>query len=416
MGQVFLARHLDRPNTTVVVKMMKPHIAAQPKLCDMFRDEIRSMARLRHPYLVSLLDASFNDPAGPFLVMEYAPGITLQALLAKEKHLSPGHTGLILGCLCQALEAAQSIGMVHRDLKPANLMIIEAGTEQESLRVMDFGFALLNDRPHLSLEKLSGAKRLPTQGTPAYISPEALRGDSIDTRADIYSTGVILYEMLTGCGPFPYASNDQLLWAHVNQRPQSFADVGAGHLPPKLERVVHRCLEKYPVERPASPRELAELYSEAIDIDVWEATLPPEWKAPPPLLAEAAAPPLARPADANTLIRDFDAWMPESIAIIKVRGFVEDHTGQILSSEAGRIRIRLGKVPSLRNGFLLSKPKEEPVEVDLYMERPNPRENELHLTVHFRPPHGYYPPDKSLWHARCGEIYNSLRSYLMARS
>src|SRR5947209_6012793 len=97
----------------------------------------------------------------------------------------------LLGMLGHALDAAHHVGVVHRDLKPANLMVTDAGTPQESLRVMDFGLAQLTLKPHFSAERLAGAPITSAMGTPSYVCPEQLRGDEVDARADIYSVGVV---------------------------------------------------------------------------------------------------------------------------------------------------------------------------------------------------------------------------------
>ncbi len=164
MGQVWLAHPLGQPERRVVVKVMHPTIATQPRFRQLFEREIQSMTKLRHPYVVQLLDSSSNDPQGPCLVMEYVPGITLEALLEKQRRLAVGHVGLLLGFLCHALEAAHAVGIVHRDLKPANLMVVGADTLDESLRVMDFGLAQFAGKPHFTAERLAGAAQTTASG------------------------------------------------------------------------------------------------------------------------------------------------------------------------------------------------------------------------------------------------------------
>jgi serine/threonine protein kinase len=415
MGSVYRARSLDRPDQDVVVKVMLPHVAAQPRFGHLFEREVQSLASLRHPYIVRLIDSAIDARHGPCLVMELVSGITLEALLAKTRMMSVGRTGLLLGSLCHALDSAHSAGVVHLDLKPANLMIVAAGTLDESLRVMDFGLARFSSKPHITLERLAGERPSYVQGTPCYICPEQLRGDSVDARSDLYSVGVMLFEMLMGQSPFPHQDIDKILSAHVYETPPSFAAMGIRGVPPGVEQTVQICLAKYPAERPGSARELAKMYSEAIGLDIWDAAAPPE------LPGSAPAPVVAKPTsdeERNAIVHHFHAWMPEVIAVVKLRGFLEDKGGQVIESAPGVLRIRLGlkkaqEAPD-RFGAVKSK-RERPIEIEMRMEKPDAKKNVLQVTVLFRPftdPVLLFVPD---WRKRCEEIYKDLQSYLMAR-
>src|SRR6185295_10574451 len=201
MGRVYLAKQSDL-GRQVVVKVMHDHVASDPKFRDRFQRETLLMARFQHPYAVTLYDASLSDPLGPCIVMEYIKGITLDALLQKHGRMSPGRVSRLLGQLCEVLQAAHAEGIVHRDLKPANLMVVDADTPYEKIKVMDFGLAKLIDastRP-LHTQKVTNADF--AVGTPGYISPEQVRGDEMDHRSDLYSVGVIVFELLTGKLPF----------------------------------------------------------------------------------------------------------------------------------------------------------------------------------------------------------------------
>ncbi|MBV9123270.1 MAG: serine/threonine protein kinase, partial [Planctomycetes bacterium] len=180
MGVVYLARQRDL-GRHVVVKVMHDHIAADPKFRERFQRETLLMARFQHPYAVTLLDASLDDPQGPCIVMEYIRGITLDVLLEKNQHrLSPARVGRLLGQLCEVLYAAHNQGIVHRDLKPGNLMIVDADTPYEKLKVMDFGLAKLHGRD--KFRPLTQSEGEFAIGTPAYISPEQVRGEKTDHR------------------------------------------------------------------------------------------------------------------------------------------------------------------------------------------------------------------------------------------
>src|SRR5437762_3880693 len=130
MGRVYLARQNDL-GRQVVVKVMHDHIATDPKFRDRFQRETLLMARFQHPYVVTLFDASLNDPQGPCIVMEYIRGITLDTLLHRNNRLTPARVGRLVRQLRAALHAAHDLGIIHRDLKPANLMVVDPDTPYE---------------------------------------------------------------------------------------------------------------------------------------------------------------------------------------------------------------------------------------------------------------------------------------------
>ena len=132
MGRVYLARQIDL-GRQVVVKVMHDHIAADPKFRERFQRETLMMARFQHPYVVTLYDASLNDPQGPCIIMEYVRGVPLDVLLHKNGRLTPQRVGRLVGLLCEALQAAHAEGIIHRDLKPANLMVVDADTPREKV-------------------------------------------------------------------------------------------------------------------------------------------------------------------------------------------------------------------------------------------------------------------------------------------
>src|SRR2546429_1137750 len=239
MGKVYLARQTDL-GRQVVVKVMHDHIAADAKFRERFQRETLLMARFQHPYVVTLYDASLNDPQGPCIVMEYIRGITLDTLLQRNTRLTPGRAGRLLAQLCEALQAAHAEGIIHRDLKPANLMVVDPDTPYEMIKVMDFGLAklLAPDFKQVTVTNTEFAV-----GTPGYMCPEQARGEEMDGRGDLYSVGVILYEMLTGRQPFAGKSTMDVLLAHATEEPPSFARIGAaGVVAPAIERAVRSCL------------------------------------------------------------------------------------------------------------------------------------------------------------------------------
>src|SRR5262245_12570275 len=273
MGRVYLARQLDLQRQ-VVVKVMHDHIAADETFRERFQRETLLMARFQHPYAVTLYDASLNDPQGPCIVMEYIKGVTLDTLLHSNKRLDPVRVGRLLFQLCEVLQAAHAEGIVHRDLKPANLMVVDPDTPYELIKVMDFGLAkLLGPESKVTVTNHEFAV-----GTPGYMCPEQARGEEMDHRGDLYSVGVILFELLTGQLPFAGKSTMDILLAHATEEPPSFAALGAGALVPQaIEQVVQACLAKGPAQRPGHARELAEQYEQAV-----ASTLAPITMTPPP--------------------------------------------------------------------------------------------------------------------------------------
>jgi serine/threonine protein kinase len=262
MGRVYLARQIDL-GRQVVVKVMHDHIAADPKFRERFARETLLMARFQHPYAVTLYDASLNDPQGPCIVMEYIRGVTLDQLLRTNGRLSPPRVARLLYMFCEVLQAAHTVGIIHRDLKPANLMIVDPDTPHEIVKVMDFGLA----KPLGAdvVQKVTVTNTEFAVGTPGYMCPEQARGEEMDNRGDLYSVGIILYEVLIGRLPFSGGSTMDVLLAQATEDPPPFSEVAAQHgIPEAVEQVVQVCLAKDPNQRPRNARELAELYEAAL--------------------------------------------------------------------------------------------------------------------------------------------------------
>jgi eukaryotic-like serine/threonine-protein kinase len=454
MGRVYLARQADL-GRQVVVKVMHDHVAADPAFRERFVRETLLMARFQHPYAVTLFDASLNDPQGPCIVMEYIKGVTLDSLIQSNGRLSPQRVGRLLRQLCEVLQAAHTAGIVHRDLKPANLMIVDPETPYELLKVMDFGLAKLLCPEAGHPGKVTNAEF--AVGTPGYMCPEQARGEEMDHRGDLYSVGVVLYEVLAGRLPFAGKSTMDILLAHATEEPPPFAFVGAGGwVTPAIEEVVQTCLAKDPVDRPNNARELAERYEAALAADAAAATAPrapsaagqsqrqpamrgkrlpaPPQQQQPQSPAPSQQQPAARSRQARTLpaaattdplavVHQIDAWMPERIAAYKLHGFIQDAGGDVLDSVPGCIRVRLGGRGSAylapRRGGLtwLGIGRGSGLfDLEIHLQRPiGGRENQLTVTLVLKPPSDEVSGDLA-WRDVCARIFRDLRAYLMGQS
>ncbi|MDQ5857884.1 MAG: protein kinase [Acidobacteriota bacterium] len=242
MGEVYRARD-TRLGRDVAIKILPPAFAADPESIRRFEKEARAVASLSHPNVVPLFDVGEQDGVR-YAVAELVDGETLRARLAGGA-LSPREASEIAAQLAQGLAAAHDKGIVHRDIKPENIVLTPAGTA----RILDFGLAKRSDSEIAAgvLDEEPTRSALLTEpgviaGTVGYMSPEQVRGEPVDGRSDIFSLGVVLWEMLTGSRPFRGGSQIETLNAILKEEPPS--DPTLAGLPPELERIVRRCLEK----------------------------------------------------------------------------------------------------------------------------------------------------------------------------
>ena len=238
MSSVYLARdvRLDRP---VAVKVLFAGLADNPSFVERFRREALAAARLNHPRIVRVYDSG-QDSGTYFIVMEYIEGQTLSKVLKQEGALTMP-TALRIGeDVAEALADAHKQNVIHRDVKPGNIMF----TPSSGLKVTDFGIARAVTG---SISDLTQTGTV--MGTATYFSPEQAKGDPADYRTDIYSLGVVLFEMLAGKPPFYGDSPIAVAYQHVNELPPTLHDVTDGAIPPELSNVVARLLAKRPEDR-----------------------------------------------------------------------------------------------------------------------------------------------------------------------
>jgi hypothetical protein len=251
VGAVYRASHGDL-GRQVAIKVLHPHCRTDPHLLASFRAEARAASLLDHPNVTVVHDFG-EDPDGTvYIVMEYLPGATLQAVLDEERRLVPKRAIAIMLQVCAALAAAHERGIVHRDVKPDNIILVQSRDDEgypfEVAKVCDFGIAALAG-PGLTMQ---GDGEL-TAGTPEYMAPEQALGRA-DARTDVYACGIVLYEMLTGRPPFVGATPKEILARHANETARRISE--AVVVDARLEALVMRALEKQPERRFATMREL----------------------------------------------------------------------------------------------------------------------------------------------------------------
>jgi tRNA A-37 threonylcarbamoyl transferase component Bud32 len=200
MGAVFKAWdvRLERP---VAIKVVRPHLISDPEARARFNRESKIIARLQHPSIVTVYDYGNLADGGAFLVMEFVPGEDLRHFLKREKQLDAARMSVLMAGICGGVEIAHKAGIFHRDLKPENILLPDGGTGP---KVLDFGVAKLTNSSSGDGGTMSVVGTI--VGTPAYMAPEQLRGEAVDARADVYSLGVMAYEMLTMRQPYTGSS------------------------------------------------------------------------------------------------------------------------------------------------------------------------------------------------------------------
>ncbi len=271
MGEVFLAQdtELDRP---VALKIMLPELANDSGQRKRFRSEAKTASGLSHPHICIIHEVGETPEGRPFLAMEYIDGQTLEAIL-QQRRLSPGEIVKLGIDVAEALDAAHTQGIVHRDIKPANLMLNQRG----EVKVLDFGLAKC-----FASEKLSAAATSVNctttgvlVGTPLYMSPEQVLGRALDPRADIFSLGAVLYELVAGQRPFLGDTVGEVANNVVNASPAPLGPEIAARSP-ALEHIILKCLQKEPDERYSSARQLAADLRNLQELSDRDDAAPPE--------------------------------------------------------------------------------------------------------------------------------------------
>ncbi len=313
MGVVYKARHIFL-KTAHAIKIILPDLVGNdPNLVTRFRQEALAAAAIRHQNIIAVTDFGVVRGTMPFLVMEFVQGKSLQDLMAEEGAMSPLRAFELMQPICAGIAAAHRQGIVHRDLKPLNVMICDDMPASESVKILDFGLAKIKSGELLG--SFIAAQTTGLMGSPFYMAPEQWSDEPPDARADVYSLGVMLYQMLCGEVPFKGSSIPSIMKKHLTSDVPSFESKGYD-IPLQIENVVRHALEKEPDDRTPSAddfsRELREAMTNAsaqlkrtADADVIDPSKtivsPPPPDTFPPMGSNTAFDPLAGTISAAAL-------------------------------------------------------------------------------------------------------------------
>jgi serine/threonine-protein kinase len=299
MGSVYKATHVML-GKTVAIKLIKSAIVTSPEIVRRFQREARAATALNHPNIVSVYDLGQTADGTLYIAMEFIDGPSLKSVIQAGRGIPAPRTIAILRQVASALAVAHRANIIHRDLKPQNIMLAKGHDGAEQAKLVDFGIAKTFEE---GTELTMAGHAL---GTPYYMSPEQIEGKPVDARSDLYALGIILYEMLVGEVPFADQSTPAVLVKQLKERPAA-PSIKNPSVPPMLEAIALRCLEKDPALRFQSVDEFATALGEA------SASLANSEATPTlPMRARSATPPQA--ADDATLPRAAAVPRPSPMA------------------------------------------------------------------------------------------------------
>jgi eukaryotic-like serine/threonine-protein kinase len=327
MAEVRRGRDL-RLGRDVAIKLLRPDLARDDTFQMRFRREAQNAAALNHPAIVAVYDTGEErGPAGeslPYIVMEFVNGRTLKEVLAAEGRLQTRRALEITAEICAALEFSHRHGIIHRDIKPGNVMLTQTG----QVKVMDFGIARALASGASTMTQTSAVI-----GTAQYLSPEQARGEAVDARSDVYATGCVLFELLTGHPPFIGDSPVSVAYQHVREDPKP-PSLSNRDVPPPVDAIVLKALTKNPVNRYQSAGEMrADTLRAAAGRPVYaEPVLPVDEAGPTQVLrsqtgATRQIPP-ARVGDARR--RKTNGWAIAALTVLGIMAVVALTAGLII--------------------------------------------------------------------------------------
>ena len=256
MGAVYRGEQISLKRS-VAIKVLRPELSRDPGLVRRFNAEAELVAKLSHPHTVNIYDFGQDADGALFIAMEMLEGRSLRQAMTQDGPLPPWRALGIAAQIAGSLADAHRHGIVHRDLKPDNVMLTERGRDKDVVRVLDFGIAKMRDENRQTVNAMTRAGDL--VGTPQYMAPEQIRGETVDGRTDVYALGAMLYEMLTGRLPFEAPTVMAILSKHLLDNPEPPTrrrpDLG---LPPVLDGLVMAALAKDPAQRPPTMERFGE--------------------------------------------------------------------------------------------------------------------------------------------------------------
>ena len=262
MGVVYKARH-SYLKTLHAIKIILPDLVGNdPQLVTRFRQEALAAAAIRHQNVVGVSDYGVANGTMPFLVMEYVEGESLHDLLAREQKLSPEKTAELMAAICAGVGAAHAQGIVHRDLKPLNIMICkDKPSMSEAVKILDFGLAKIKSGELLG--SFIQAQTTGLMGSPYYMAPEQWSDEEPDARSDIYSLGVMIYQMIAGDVPFKGSSIPAIMKKHLSDEVPPLENFGV-KVAPQIEMAIRHTLAKEPENRTSSVDQMVSEFRNAL--------------------------------------------------------------------------------------------------------------------------------------------------------
>lgn len=310
MGVVFQARHIFLKTAHAIKVILPDLVGNDPMLVTRFRQEALAAAAIRHQNIIAVTDFGVVRGTMPFLVMEFVNGKSLQDILAEEGAMPPARAFELISAIGAGVAAAHRQNIVHRDLKPLNIMAQANLPVAEGLKILDFGLAKIKSGELLG--SFIQAKTSGLMGSPFYMAPEQWSDDEPDARADIYSLGIILYQMLAGDVPFKGSSIPSIMKKHLTLPPASFQSLGVP-VPPQIEAVVRHALEKEVDARTSTVGDFLNELRAAVDSRV--VTSPPRRETGPVDLNKTVISPLssttAQPVGQQT---NYSESLPDGLA------------------------------------------------------------------------------------------------------
>src|SRR6266699_3158562 len=262
MGVVFQARHIFLKTSHAIKVILPDLVGNDPMLVTRFRQEALAAAAIRHQNIISVTDFGVVRGTMPFLVMEFVKGKSLQEIMAQEGAMPAARAYELICPTAAGVAAAHRQNIVHRDLKPLNIMIQENMPVSEGLKILDFGLAKIKSSDLLG--SFVQAKTSGLMGSPFYMAPEQWSDEEPDARADIYSLGIILYQMLGGDVPFKGSSIPSIMKKHLTESPPALNSMGV-NVPPQIEAVVRHALAKERAERTPSVEAFLQELNDAVN-------------------------------------------------------------------------------------------------------------------------------------------------------